>query len=604
MTPPLKNNIILFEKDDPVSIDLLNHSAGIWFTRLTPGVITITDDYGVVGYYENNNEIIYNVKSLKINGEKYFPVTSFADLKTQEKSYYYDASTTDIYIRFDNYDPPEVFEFQFVGAAGGFSYGATENYFLNYYYEPRITGVFNIKKSKDPLFFGLLKFISGNVKMINEDGYFDNWKDEKNFNKDCRLLIGQEGDAYADFYQYWSGFIENDSQDWSEFSVKVQDIRKSLSNPICQNRYNLTDYPYLNEDNVDEPVPVAYGAQINAPCICINETESGASVYTFKCCDTEFNNLTSVSTVYVDGVSKTFSNVSTANGTFTITSSDLGGNFDNVTANFTGANITNGVDIIKNLMLNYAETSYLSAFWDTTETAAAQSIARSTTLYVEDQDFKTSEGIESVCKDIDGLFFAKDNGLFTIRIYDEDRTPVKTILSDEWLNGPAIENNESEFLSSVTIGYKRDIDNDKYLLYENTDYKKEVFASHWSYQTKTIETNLSTLSDAQEKSETIMNISKDIQSIIKRDTTTNHFDLEIMDFIIASPTSRVNEPDNWGIYEIIGIQKNAIDNKTTLTMRYVKDYTMPEYEVNMLVDDSGNYLIDDSGNYLIDIQEV
>mgnify|MGYP001023914399 CR=1 FL=1 len=107
ITKPQGHPIVLFEYDLPVNNDiLLNYEAGVWTNELTPGTVTVTDDYGVVGYYSNTNEIKYNIQSLKIGSTDYTKVSSLAELRLQDASFYYNSSTTKIYIRFEDWEPP------------------------------------------------------------------------------------------------------------------------------------------------------------------------------------------------------------------------------------------------------------------------------------------------------------------------------------------------------------------------------------------------------------------------------------------------------------------------------------------------------------------
>jgi hypothetical protein len=408
------------------------------------------------------------------------------------------------------------------------------------------------------------------------------------------LKVGDSGDAYSAFTTIFSGYIENDTTNWDRFSVNLQDIRAGLTQPIASNLLTLTDYPHLNESNENKVKPVAYGDIYGAECICLNEDET-ASTYTFLLCDTEFNNVYSLNKVLVEGVDQTANATLNASaGTFTLATAyyDPG---DTVTADFT-VNIKNGVDIIKDLIANYDDKPYLASFWNLTETAIAQAISRNTSLYV-DNDKKLSKCIESICFDIDGLFFSKDNGLYTVRIYDENRTPVRTIKTDEFLYVPEIENEGSQYLTSAIIKYKKNISDDTYLQIENRDYEAAAFDVYKRYKVETFETMLTTSADANLKAQTILDYSSSVPSVVKRRTKFQNVDLEIMDFIICSPFTRYGAKEQYGIYEIIGITKDFSKYEIELTLKFVDDYPYPVdvvYEV--LIDESGEYITDESGD--------
>lgn len=596
----LYNNIILWEFDIPVIFpNLLNHEAGIWFWTISPGDILVTDDNGNTGYYSYKNSTIYNVQSLLIDGASYSATTSLADCRITNQSFYYDRGTTKLYIHFDEFEPP-LNKIISVGAATGFSWGVMDSaYYNDDYYEPRVKKIFPIKKNKDPLYYGLLKFITGKVKAINNDGYFDDWKRRNLFAQATRILIGQNGDDYEDLAKIFSGFIEDDSTDHEDFSVTLQDIRAGLTQPIATNYLTLTDYPHLEEGNVNAPKPIAYGNIYNAPCICLNEEETAAT-YTFLLCDTEFNDVSATGfKVYVDGVDRTSNATLTgATGTFTLPTAyyDAG---DEVTADFI-VSITNGVEIVKDLIHRYDNKPFLASFWDLDEVNTAGALSRNTSLYIDD-DTKLSECIEKVCFDIDALFFAKDDSTYTIRIYDEDRDPIKIIKGDEWISQPSVDNEGSQYLTKAIIQYKKNVNDDEYLQFVNSEYRDSAFSIYKRDKTETFETGLYTEAEAIQKSETILDFSSNIPNVVQRSVSLfDNIDLEIMDFVICSPFTRYGKREDYGVYEIIGLTKDIEKNEIKLTLRYVKDYTMPvDIEYTALIDEAGNYIIDESGNTIV-----
>mgnify|MGYP000915265717 FL=1 len=72
-------------------------------------------------------------------------------------------------------------------------------------------------------------------------------------------------------------------------------------------------------------------------------------------------------------------------------------------------------------------------------------------------------------------------------------------------------------------------------------------------------------------------ISQEIGANIVRKVKTQHIDLELMDFIVAEHSRLKASEIAWGVYEIIGTQKNLSSAEVTLTMRHVRDYTFPSW---------------------------
>ena len=598
-TYPLQK-ITLFEYDRPIDLDeLLNVDAGLWVWTITNTVETITDDFGTEGFYNYQQSERYGIKSLSVDGELYSRTLSLADCRETNKSFYYDTETTKLYIHFDNFEPP-LDKSIFFGAAVGYSKlpnDLVEPTFNGIYYEPRLSSIPGIKKSIDPLFFGLLKYFTGTVTLTNKDGHFDTWRARNLFGQPARVLVGDITDEYENFQTVVEGFISDDSRTFDEFSVELEDPRKALTQPVATNTLTTTNWPDLSDSNIDAVKPVAYGVIRNAKAICLNEEETPTpALYTFLICDTEFNSVSALDKIYVDGVETAITGTAdfTA-GTFTMTAASVSGNLGNVTIDFVGTSFDNGVEIIKDLMLNYDSKPFNSSFWDTAEVNTAETESRDTSLYINDGSRKLSEALESVSNDIDARFFTKNSGLYTIRIYDEDRTPItKELINDEWLDNPGIQNNGSEYLSSVIIEYKPDQESDEYLRYENTDFQQEAFDRYKKLKVNTFTTNLPTLADAQDKSNTIMNISKLVQDIVTRKTSWDNFGIEPSDFVIGSPTSRLSEADIRGIYEVMDISNNPDDFSINLSLRFIKN--APAAATYSTIDDNIDSPISDNND--------
>lgn len=96
-----------------------------------------------------------------------------------------------------------------------------------------------------------------------------------------------------------------------------------------------------------------------------------------------------------------------------------------------------------------------------------------------------------------------------------------------------------------------------------------------------------------------MSISKLVGDIVKRSIPYTP-DIEIGDFIVASPSTRPSEEPVWGVYEVNGRSKDLENFKLELQMRYIRSYDYPvDIDYDALVDESGNYIVDESGNGIL-----
>lgn len=596
MSYPLEK-IILFEVDKPIELNkLLSYYPGIWFWTIVNEVETVTDDHGVTGYYQYQNAVKYNIKSLLVNNEPYSIVNTLEECLITNKSFFYESPTYRLYIHFDETDHP-LDKDLFFGAANGYSKlpsNEVKPYYGGNYYPPLLKNVPNIKKSIDKLFFGLLKYVKASVTLINSNGEFDDWRDQDLFGQPSRILVGNIDDNYTDFQSVFEGFVSDDSRTFDEFKIKIEDPRRALSQPVATNKLNQTDWPDLKDTNVNKVKPVAYGKIYNAEAICLNEEDASAADRIFLICDTEFNIVDSLDTIYVEGVETALTgSTDLTAGTFTMTKASVFDAFDAVTIDFTITPSYDGIDIILDLMLNYNDYPFIDSLWDTAEVNAASS--RTTSLYIDKGKSELSKEIESVCVDIDARFFMKNNGLYTIRIYDEDRTPNTREIPDiEWMNFPSIDNNGSEFLSSVIISYNKNEKNGTWTLYENTDFIDEVFDRYKKKKVGEYNTNLTSLTDAQDKSDTIMNISKNVQDVIERKCNWNNFGIEPTDFVVCSPLNRPSEESVRGVYEVLKVTSNLKDFNIGLSLRYVKE--ADDLPIYLTIDDDDDLAIDDNND--------
>lgn len=594
---PASKKIIVLELDIPMKSEqpisrLLNYEPGIWFTTLVPENIIVIDE-GAIDLVPN--PVIddgYDVGSVKVAGVDYIHVKTFEDLRIQEESYLYDIDTTKLYLHFlDWHQPVQMWHINriILGQTTGFcdkTDSVNGAYFNGVYYEPRIKSVPTISKTKDPLFFGVLAFQGGSVVLENRDGYFDKFRNANIYRQPARLRLGFDGLEYD---EYWKGpgyFIENYARNFQQFTLKLQDIRKALSMPVPPNILTVDDYPNLSDDNAGKPKPILYGPIRNMPLICLNEMDESAAYYQFLVMDTEFHPVSSVTAVYVDGAALTSGqwSLNPATGIITIDDDYCEYNLGDVTADVYGASITLALAVIRDMMYNYGNIAFIPINYDTREWNIAQADSRPVRLYLDEQK-PLSEAIEECCVADDVLFFPKDGGVYSARKYDEDRAPTRRIYADEWMGEPQITLDPDKFLSSVRVDYDMDQAEDLFKSYLNTAYEDEVFRRYKSKKTKQIETILATSAGAMAKSETIMALSKEITEIVKRKLKTQHIDMEIMDFVIGSPHTRVGQTEELGVWEVLGVNKNLSSADIEGTFRYVRPYREepePDYSQGIL----------------------
>lgn len=281
------------------------------------------------------------------NNSAYSAQTSIANVEANAGSYYYDKTNRKVYIHTTGGDDPD-------GTTGGnYDYTIVANFWLRFgsegkifnahYYYPRIAenGLSDLTVSSRTIFFGIQTTGNGSLKVINVDRFFD--KTLKQYiwtNRAITILLGGDDMEYADYATVFKGTILDwqGADDYVTFTIK--DYRSLLSNDIPPNVYEQETYPDLSDDDVDKPIPIAYGYITSAPTIKVGTTGKGI----YKICNHDIHQIVKV---YNDGVNISTSVITKdlANGEFTI-ASGYSGTPGTITADIIGKPLSENEPII------------------------------------------------------------------------------------------------------------------------------------------------------------------------------------------------------------------------------------------------------------------
>ncbi len=472
---PASKKITIVEIDAPLSVTLINLQPGIWFTQLTGTGQLIEDDFGNFGFWSNQNTTYFNIQSLNVDGELFNEVSSISEVVDTEKRWFYDTDTTNMYIHFVDWNPPEVFQIVSPGAVIGFTNHidrTSNNYYENIYYEPLIRSLPNLSKKKDTLFFGILQFLGGGISFDNTGGYFDDFATLDLYGQPVRIKLSFEGLTLAESRTVYTGKVEDFAHDFRTFKLKVADIRKLLSRKLPINSFNKTEFPSIDDKIVGIPIPIAFGPAIKAKSY-------KTATNTWKFADTEFNPVESGIIVYNDD-DTIFSHGGTeTDGTFTGT--ETGTEEDNkITVSFiqnvSGTGGSNGLDVISDVIENYELIPFNSFNYDLDEWNSEKGNVSSEGIWIgQGKLLSTVEIIEQICTDSQGIFDVLADGRFTFRTFQANRKPNYEISEDELLDDPSIIYDSEEFLSSAKVEYSRNLKTNNTEIFTNSDFEAEVF---------------------------------------------------------------------------------------------------------------------------------
>lgn len=594
--------IILFEIDLASTIPFwVCHEPGIWKYKLSNYKANVACSFEVgafcYGSFENggifdvgSGTSVNTVGSFLTDGSAYTSQSAWTDLRTNTSSFYYDYSTTVLYVRFTDSKPPDFFGSIKAGITTG---AANQDIYLNdIFYEGRVLSVPQIDLQADDNFYGILKYSSGSVKLLNTDGFYDSFSNEDLFGQPVRIKIGgymRDGTklAYSDYKTLVTGYYSGSSSDWDTFEIEIGDIREKLGKTLPDRFLSITDFAYLSDDNVNKPMNLIWGACDSVPCPCLNDEQSAPTNYKFLVADITNHSIKSLRAVYVNGNAIAlptlvndltddiaYFNISLASGLYTVgddVTADVNGFDDSAGRDATGDMITDALDIVEDIMESALGWTYSSTYYDTTAWTAA----------------KASDYDQSIClseaKPIDSILEKIASGhMANFMITNEGKLTFKKIediylsgyfYKDQFMRPPKREDRGDQYLSSVTIKYNPKWSENEYKEYTNTASEAAIYAKYPVYRNEDIETYLTNLVDAQVVSNTIMTEYGTIRPIftVTVDLWASNFNVHD---IIVLEMNRMNKA--WmGLLRcrIIGITYNLSNPVTiALTCKYISVY--------------------------------
>jgi hypothetical protein len=472
---------VLLEVDHAQTQSIFTHSeAGIPYmdlVQLAPKFFGFGDFWGESNY----NKVKLRLGSVAVtetNGSyhMYTEASSLADLRAQNRSWYYTDYT--IYLHINNWQPWWLQQSIELGVVQGYSnigYHSETAYF-----DPRlVTDGLIVGRKKDPLFVGLMRYEEKSFSLLNGDGALDQLASEDHYGNACRLKLEEE----SGFIDLYSGRVYAVPRvQAAEAQIAVQDKRKFLSRKIPVNRFNKTNYPNLEDKNVGKRIPLAWGR-----CRYISLTPIAS--YQFKICDPlDYGGIKAVDAVYVDETAVTPASIDLVNCTLTLNSADAEAYSEKVTADVQGYKdgagilIENGLYVIRELLRLYANTEYTSSNYDTNEWDSYESSAPEIAFFVEDADL--NEVLEKIAYSMFGIFYVKGDGRYSFKKTDESRAVVATIPWQKIINEVEAEYDEESFLTSVDVHYDPNWAADEFKIYADSSREGTIFQKYKRYRNK------------------------------------------------------------------------------------------------------------------------
>jgi hypothetical protein len=476
----------------------------------------------------------------------------------QEPAFYYDRTDEQLYIHLPDGDPPSAYNIR-IGFAVQVSQKPYTDEVQGNQYHAELVSVPSIKKSIDPLFFGRISFDDATFSIQNAHGEYDNLTDFDIYGQPVRFYFGFGGIAFANFVQIWEGYF--DSVNISETAVEIQasDKRRALQTPLPPNRFDTTTYTNLDDGDEDKPIPLAYGQIRRVVPTCVNKDsydKASDQDFTFKLADmTNHSAIHAITTVYYNGEALGTSDAGAdiylkstdlTNAEFVLNKdADVELDFDKVEVTFEGYEdgsgnlLDNGLEVIKDLIVNHTDALYNTSWFDTTTWASETTSAEDVYLWVE-KESDLIELIESITASIRVQFDVDGDGLYTIRRYETFKTPVARIEEDELLEPIELTYDSEQWISRATVKYAN---GKTYVDASEESTIKERFKQARNRTFETVLPDDSTL--VSDFAEETLAFSKELRPLVDLVTKTQHTGLAVEDQIYVPVNRRNSEWLGW-----------------------------------------------------------
>jgi hypothetical protein len=585
----VSNKIVLFEVDvGRLQTGWYSEEAGIWARTFTTWVTTSYDfGSGAFGYGSfggsgtgtiGNTDQIFNINSLSVDGDQYALQNSLVNVRATDSSFYFDSTTSILYIHFEDWKQ----YWEFSGITVGFtsSFANKGCYYDDFYYESRLKNLPALSQQKDFLFFGLSVFGGGTITLRNEDGALDELPNEEAiFGQPVRIKFGGDDLAYSDFATVYTGFVDGITGGFTETAIETRNELKYLEKAIADRQLDTTTWPDISANNANAPIQYVYGNCRAVEVICLNEDEAPApSDYSFVLADETFHDITSISNIKVNGVSKTASTGLTHDATndiayFELAAADYTPG-DLVIVDIVGYDdsglIEDALDVIKDIIVNTLQKPYNATNFNTTQWAAESANDLDVGIVIIDQT--AEQAISEVSNSNYGNFILQADGKFSYKVYDSTDSAAATITQNEILEYNSATWPTDEYLTSFSVKYDRGWNtNGKFRRIREDSNESDIFTRYGKYRYRVFETLLTDATDAQTYADRITELTERIVPTYVFTTITKYIDLQITDLIDVE-INRVSKTMYGTVrMQIVNITKDFTNNTVQIAARFVSN---------------------------------
>lgn len=215
----------------------------------------------------------------------------------------------------------------------------------------------------------------------------------------------------------------------------------------------------------------------------------------------------------------------------------------------------NALDAIVEILTAAYPVEYTSTFFDITAWEEASLLVPDITIDMQEQE-PVIDVIQNICASIFGLFLITPEGKYSFKIVDTTASAETVINRYDIFNRHTINYDPSEVISSVKVGYAKDwatVQN-PYTYLIDTSREEDIFLKYKTYNQKTFDTFLTSLSDAQDFSDTILDYAEEVHGKGNITVPMKYYTLDVGDLADIEIYREVQN--------LLGIKKSEIIRKS------------------------------------------
>ena len=423
---------------------------------------------------ETTDERIFILSVIANYTERFSKVISLAECKNTSESWFFNWDEQKLFINFGLDFHPLYTPVEYLRAIGFCDTSVV--YVDDTAFLPVVSSAPSIKQKQDLIGYDKLAFNTGSISLANESGALDFMKTMSLFNGDVALYYlkydGRSEYAREELIPLAWFLLEDVDIGKPSGKITLMDVRKAWSRKIPTHLFNATEYPDIDDDLIDKPVPLLFGSK-SIPAYCTNgNIKTGYVDYRVA------EELTSISVVYkidengkpVEITIPTIENVTNpvlANGSFKLEAADArdaDGEPIEVFCSCTGT-IDSGayatpLGVLKWIEDAYNNAAFTDSFFDTTEITSEIGALEPIALYTADKQIEISELVRQMQEGSSNRFRYELNaaGKRTARLDNPDREPVAFVGKEEILENDEMNvyTDKATIAATVKINWGKD----------------------------------------------------------------------------------------------------------------------------------------------------